>query len=113
MACIFNTLAMMTTASLFVTLIFLTSSTWICHFHLMVFLILGCSVLGISILVSFTMFLTGMDQSINNADQVVTFVQPSNILAAFLRFSRMGSGPLAGLLGSVTLIGEILFLASS
>ena len=109
MACIFNTLAMMTTASLFVTLIFLTSSTWIGHYHLMVFIILGCSVLGISILVSLTMFLTGMDQS-SNADRVVTIIQPSNILTAFLRFSRIGSEPLAGLLGSVTLIGKIMLL---
>ena len=111
MACIFNTLAMMTTASLFVTLIFLISSSWIGHNHLMVLLILGCSVLGISILVSFTMIMIGMEQSTtNNADRVVTFIQPSNILAAFLRFSRIGSGPLAGLLGSVTLIGEIICL---
>ena len=77
-------------------------------YNLMILLIFGCSVLGISILVSLTMCLTGMDQSNNYADRVVTILQPTNILALFLRFSRMGSGPLAGLLGCVTLIGKIL-----
>ena len=106
MACIFNTLAMLTTTSLLVTLIFIMSSTFIGHFHLMILVITGCSVLGISILVSITMAIAGMDQAMINTDRVVTVLRPSNILTAFLRFSRTGAGTLSMVLGAVTLIGN-------
>ena len=106
MACIFNTLAMLTTTSLLVTLIFIMSSTFIGHFHLMILVITGCSVLGISILVSITMAIAGMDQAMINTDRVVTVLRPSNILTAFLRFSKTGAGSLSMVLGAVTLIGN-------
>lgn len=110
LACIFNTVAMMSTTLVFFTMIILMSSDFIGHYHFMIIIIICCAVLGISVLVSLIMAICGMDQATIMTDRVVTTLNPKSILTAFLRFSRSSSRHSALLLGGVTLIGKLFSL---
>ena len=106
MACVFNTIAMMTTSVMFVTAILLPVSEYIGRYHIMILVILLASVLGVGVLVSAILAMFGMDPTSISTDKVVTSVSRDSGLTAVLRFSQVGQGRWAVVLGSVNIIGE-------
>merc|ERR1712106_1066078 len=109
-SCIFNTIAMMTSCVVFITVIILPVSTYIGRYHIMIIVILLAAILALGTLISVTLAIFGMDPTTITTDRVVTVLQPTSILTAFLRFSKSGSGQWATLLGATTLIGKIFSL---
>merc|ERR1719318_853029 len=109
-SCIFNTIAMMTSSVIFVTVIILPVSTYVGRYHIMLLVILFAALLGLGTLISLTLAFFGMDPSTITTDRVVTRFQTNNLLTAFLRFSQVGSGQWAALLGATTLAGKIFSL---
>ena len=107
MACVFNTVAMMTTSLMFIMAILLPVSEYIGRYHIMILVILLASVLGVGILVSAILAMFGMDPTSISTDKVVTSVSRDSGLTAVLRFSQVGQGRWAVVLGSVNIIGEI------
>jgi len=110
MSCIFNTIAMMTSSVIFVTVIILPISTYIGRYHIMIIVILLAAILGLGFLISIALAFFGMDPTTITTDRVVTRFQTNNLLTAFLRFSQVGSGRWASLLGATNLIGKIFSL---
>ena len=125
LACVFNTMAMMTTCVMFVTAVLLPVSEYIGRYHIMVIVILLAAVLGLGVLVSLVLAVFGMDPSSITTDkvsnylcgvmfniyqfnnQVVTTTNTDNVLTAVLRFSQVGTGRWTLVLGSVNIIGEL------
>ena len=107
LSCIFNTIAMMTSSVVFITLIILPVSTYIGRYHIMIIVILSAAILGLGFLISVTLAFFGMDPSTITTDRVVTRLQTNNLLTAFLRFSQVGTGQWATLLGATTTIGTL------
>ena len=107
MACVFNTVAMMTTSLMFLMAILLPVSEYIGRYHIMILVILLASVLGVGILVSAILAMFGMDPTSITTDKVVTSTSADSGLTAVLRFSQVGKGRWAVVLGSVNIIGEI------
>ena len=105
MSCIFNTIAMMTSSVIFVTVTLLPISTYVGRYHIMIIVILLAAILGLGFLISVTLTFFGMDPSTITADRVVTRFHTNNLLTAFLRFSQVGSGQWSSLLGATNLIG--------
>ena len=86
MACLFNTLAMLTTCLMFVTAILLPVSSYVGRYHLMLVVILLAAVLGVSVLVSGVLALAGQDQAAITTDRVSTRAAgPTSPLTAVLR----------------------------
>ena len=96
---------MMTSSVIFVTVIILPVSTYVGRYHIMLLVILFAAILGLGTLISLTLAFFGMDPSTITTDRVVTKFQTNNLLTAFLRFSQVGSGQWAALLGATTLVG--------
>eukprot|EP00092_Neocalanus_flemingeri_P038085 GFUD01041455.1.p1 GENE.GFUD01041455.1~~GFUD01041455.1.p1 ORF type:complete len:775 (+),score=224.78 GFUD01041455.1:337-2661(+) len=109
-SCVFNTIAMMTSSVVFVTLILLPVSTYIGRYHIMILIILFAAILGLGTLISVTLAIFGMDPTTITTDRVVTRFQTNNLLTAFLRFSQVASGQWATLLGATTIVGNIFSL---
>ena len=107
MACVFNTVAMMTTSLMFLMAILLPVSEYIGRYHIMILVILLASVLGVGILVSVILAMFGMDPTSITTDKVVTSTSTDSGLTAALRVSQVGKGRWAVVLGSVNIIGEI------
>ena len=106
-SCVFNTIAMMTSCVVFVTLILLPVSTYIGRYHIMILVILLAAILILGTLISVTLAIFGMDPTTITTDRVVTRLQTNNLLTAFLRFSQVGTGQWATLLGATTIIGTL------
>eukprot|EP00090_Calanus_glacialis_P026119 TRINITY_DN4096_c0_g1_i7.p1 TRINITY_DN4096_c0_g1~~TRINITY_DN4096_c0_g1_i7.p1 ORF type:complete len:770 (-),score=237.96 TRINITY_DN4096_c0_g1_i7:508-2817(-) len=109
-SCIFNTIAMMTSSVIFITVIILPVSTYVGRYHIMILVILFAAILGLGTLISLTLAFFGLDPTTITTDRVVTRFQTNNLLTAFLRFSQVGSGQWASLLGAATLVGKIFSL---
>ena len=99
---------MMTSCLVFVTLILLPVSTYIGRYHIMILVILLAAILGLGTLISVTLAIFGMDPTTITTDRVVTRLQTNNLLTAFLRFSQVGTGQWATMLGATTIIGMFL-----
>merc|ERR1712013_817715 len=110
LSCIFNTIAMMTSSVIFVTVIILPTSTYIGRYHIMIIVILLAAILGLGFMISIILAFFGMDPTTMTTDRVVTRFQTNNLLTSFLRFSQVGSGQWASLLGATNLIGKIFSL---
>merc|ERR1740137_454086 len=110
LSCIFNTIAMMTSCVVFITVIILPVSTYIGRYHIMIIVILLAAVLGLGFLISVTLAFFGMDPTTITTDRVVTRFKTNHLLTGFLRFSQVGTGQWASLLGATTLIGKIFSL---
>jgi len=109
-SCIFNTIAMMTSTIVFVTVTILPISTYIGRYHIMIIVILLAAILGLSAMISIILVCCNMDSTTITTDRVVTRFQTNNLLTAFIRFSQVGSGQWVSLLGATTLIGKIFSL---
>jgi len=109
-SCIFNTIAMMTSTIVFVTVTILPISFYIGRYHIMIIVILLAAILGLSAMLSIILVRCNMDPTSITTDRVVTRFQTNNLLTAFLRFSQVGSGQWVSLLGATTLIGKIFSL---
>ena len=107
-SCIFNTIAMMTSCVVFITVTILPVSTYIGRYYIMIIVILLAAILGMATMISVTLAFFGMDPTTITTDRVVTRLQTNNLLTAFLRFSQVGTGQWASLLGATTLIGMFL-----
>ena len=105
LSCIFNTIAMMTSCVVFITVTILPVSTYIGRYYIMIIVILLAVILGMATMISVTLAFFGMDPTTITTDRVVTRLQTNNLLTAFLRFSQVGTGQWASLLGATTLIG--------
>merc|ERR1719189_2538830 len=112
LACVFNTIAMMTTSVMFVTAILLPVSEYIGRYHIMILVILLASVLGVGVLVSAILAMFGMDPTSISTDKVVTSASRDSGLTAVLRFSQVGQGRWAVVLGSVNIIGKLFSLVT-
>merc|ERR1719244_2339262 len=110
LSCIFNTVAMMTSSVIFVTVIILPISTYIGRYHIMIIVILLAAILGLGFMISIILAFFGMDPTTITTDRVVTRFQTNNLLTSFLRFSQVGSGQWASVLGATNLIGKIFSL---
>jgi len=110
LSCIFNTIAMMTSCVVFITMIIIPVSTYVGRYHIMILVILLAAILGLATLISMVLAFFKMDPSTTVTDRVITKFQTNNLLTAFLRFSQVGVGQWATLLGATTLIGKIFSL---
>ena len=99
LSCILNSLSMLTISTLLVTIILIISSSFTCHYHLMVLLVLGFLVLITSILVTALQSLTGLNQS--QVDRVIFRIRFEIFLAE--------NSPLSNMLAVLTMIGENIF----
>merc|ERR550519_299980 len=88
-------------------MILLPVSTYVGRYHIMILVILLAAILGLGAILSMTLALFGMDPTMITQDRVVTRFQTNNLLTAFLRFSQVGAGRWATLLGATTLIGML------
>ena len=84
-ACVFNTIAMMTTSVVFVLLVLLPCSAYIGRYHIMVLVILGAVLLVLSTLLSLTLAAFGLDATNISADRIITRLRAPSLLTAFLR----------------------------
>jgi len=109
-SCVFNTIAMMTSSVVFITVILLPVSTYIGRYHIMILVILFAAILGLGTIITVILAIFGMDPTTITTDRVVTRFQTNNLLTAFLRFSQVGTGQWATLLGATTLVGKIFSL---
>jgi len=110
LACVFNTIAMMTTSIVFVLLVLLPCSAYIGRYHLMILVLLGAALLAVATLVSLTLAAFSLDCTGISADRIVTRLNTDSLLTAFLRFSQTSPGQWSSLLGGVTIIGKVLSL---
>ena len=120
LACVFNTIAMMTSCLMFLTVIVLPVSEYVGRYHIMILVIILAGILGVSVLVNLILAGFGMDVTQIKTDKVVTAGLSNNALTALLRFSQVGRGRWSVILGSVNVIGKLyslltinLFLPSS
>merc|ERR1719228_1339301 len=109
-SCVFNTIAMMTSCVVFVTMLLLPVSTYVGRYHIMILVILLAAILGLGAMLSVTMAVFGMDPTTITTDRVVTRFQTNNLLTAFFRFSQVGTGRWVTLLGATTIIGKTFSL---
>ena len=86
LACVFNTIAMMTTSIVFVLLVLLPCSAYIGRYHLMILVLLGAALLAVATLVSLTLAAFSLDCTGITADRVVTRLNTDSLLTAFLRY---------------------------
>eukprot|EP00092_Neocalanus_flemingeri_P079336 GFUD01098833.1.p1 GENE.GFUD01098833.1~~GFUD01098833.1.p1 ORF type:complete len:443 (+),score=80.62 GFUD01098833.1:626-1954(+) len=110
LSCVFNTIAMMTSCVILVTMIILQVSTNVGRYHIMILVILFAAILGLGALISVTLASFSMDPTTITTDRVVTRLQTNHLPTAFLRFSQVGSGQWSSLLGVTTLVGKIFSL---
>jgi len=109
-SCLFNTIAMMTSCVVLVTVVLLPVSTYVGRYHMMILVVLGVTAIGIAALVSLGLSIFSLDPATITTDRVVTRFQTSNLLTAFLRFSQIGRGHWETLLGATTIIGKVFSL---
>ena len=112
LACIFNTMAMMTTSIMFVMMVLLPVVEYIGRYHIMILVILLAAIFGVGILVTVILAIFGMDDSSITHDKVITKsnADENNPLTSVLRFSQVGRGKWKIVLGSVTIIGKSFHL---
>ena len=110
LACLFNTIAMMTCCLMFLTVIVLPVSEYVGRYHIMILVIILAAVIGVSVLVNLILALFGLDVSQIKTDRVVTAGLSNNALTALLRFSQVGRGRWAVILGSVNVVGKLYSL---
>ena len=100
---------MMTSSVIFVTVIIIPISTYIGRYHIMILVILLSAMLGLGFMISIILAFFGMDPTTITTDRVVTRFQTNNLLTSYLRFSQVGSGQWASVLGATNLIGLLSF----
>ena len=71
-SCIFNTIAMMTSCVVFITVTILPVSTYIGRYHIMIIVILLAAILGMATMIRVTLAFFGMDPTTITTDRVVT-----------------------------------------
>merc|ERR1719445_1951114 len=76
----------------------------------MILVIILAAIFGVSILVNLILAMFGLDVSEIKTDRVVTAGLSSNALTALLRFSQVGRGRWAVILGSVNVVGKLYSL---
>merc|ERR1719225_1859634 len=79
LSCIFNTIAMMTSSVIFVTVITIPISTYIGRYHIMIIVILLAAILGLGFIISIILAFFGMDPTTITTDRVVTRFQTNNL----------------------------------
>ena len=112
LACIFNTIAMLTTCLMFLTVIVLPVSEYVGRYHLMILVIILAAIFGVSLLVTIILAIFGMDVTKISTDKVMTAGGGDNVLTALLRFSQVGKGRWSVILGSVNVIGKLYSLVT-
>ena len=112
LACIFNTIAMMTCCLMFLTVIILPVSEYVGRYHIMILVISLAAILGVSVLVNLILALFGLDLSQIKTDRVLTAGLSNNALTALLRFSQVGRGRWAVILGCVNVLGKLYSLVT-
>jgi len=109
-SCVFNTISMMTSCVVFVTMIIVPFSTYIGQFHLMIIVIMFTAILILGTIICIILAVFGMDSTTILTDRVVTKFQTNNLLTSFLRFSQVGNGHWASILGAIILVGKLFSL---
>ena len=110
LACVFNTIAMLTSCLMFLTVIVLPVSEYVGRYHLMILVIILAAIMGVSLLVTIILALFGLDVTKISTDKVRTAGGGENTLTALLRFSQVGKGRWSVILGSVNVIGKLYSL---
>ena len=73
-ACLFNTMAMMTTCVMFVTVILIPVVEYIGRYHIMILIILLAAVIGVGVVISCILAMFGLDQTSISMDKVTILI---------------------------------------
>ena len=104
-SCIFNTIAMMTSSVIFITVIILPVSTYVGRYHIMILVIFFAAILGMGTLISLTLAFFGLDPTTITTDRVVTFSRPTTLSPPSSGSDKLVLCQWASLLGAATLVG--------